>query len=230
MQSPVAKKTNLTTRFTSDMALPEDTNTAHRTIFFALLKSMRKLQNMSFMRIYTRSNSTNNKKAYRVTEEELTTLPPDVSGEIDAIMAKIQDSTPGFYSRPEQYRMIRALAKTFLDNGTIVVEGPTGVGKSLSYILSGSVMAPRLKKKIVIATATVSLQEQLVSRDIPEFIAKSGMDIRFGIAKGRSRYACTARLARLGSTKSNDSILVDSRTLNLEESEILTKLSVALKN
>ena len=165
-----------------------------------------------------------------MTEEELTTLPPDVLGEIDAIMGKIQESTPGFYSRPEQYRMIRALARTFLDQGTIVVEGPTGVGKSLSYILSGSIIAPRLKKKIVIATATVSLQEQLVSRDIPEFIAKSGMDIRVGIAKGRSRYACTARLARLGSTKSNDSILVDSRELNQDDSEMLAKMSIALKN
>ncbi len=164
-----------------------------------------------------------------MSDNTLPGLPSDVQGEIDEIYMRVQQATPEFYARPEQYRMMRELAATFLNKEINVAEGPTGVGKSLAYILPGSIVARKLKKKLVIATATVSLQEQLVGRDIPQFIAKSGMDLRFGIAKGRGRYACTARLVRLGAVKGQDSILVDNHVLNQEESAILSTLSGALQ-
>ncbi|MHB8698651.1 MAG: ATP-dependent DNA helicase DinG [Sulfuricaulis sp.] len=156
-------------------------------------------------------------------------LPPDVLGEIDEIYERIQQATPEFYARPEQYRMMRELAATFLNKEINVTEGPTGVGKSLAYILPGSVVARKLKKKLVIATATVALQEQLVSRDIPQFIEKSGKDLRFGIAKGRGRYACTARLVRLGAAKGQAAGLVDNQVMNQQDSAFFSRLSEALQ-
>lgn len=155
-------------------------------------------------------------------------LPVDVLREINEAYARVQQATPDFYPRPEQYRMMLELAATFLNKEINATEGPTGVGKSLAYILPGSIVARKLKKKLVIATATVSLQEQLVKRDIPQFIEKSGLSLNFGIAKGRVRYACTARLARLGSAKNQDSIFVDNHVMNQGESAMLSVLSVAL--
>lgn len=74
------------------------------------------------------------------------------------------------------------------------VEAGTGTGKTVAYLLPLLPIAREAKKTIVIATATVALQSQLLAKDIPELIAATGWDYRFALAKGRGRYLCPLRL------------------------------------
>lgn len=76
-----------------------------------------------------------------------------------------------------------------------VVEAPTGTGKSLGYLLGGIPAAQARKKKLVIATATVVLQQQLLENEIPRLRDVAGIDFTARLAKGRTRYVCDQRLA-----------------------------------
>ncbi|MCK9469474.1 MAG: ATP-dependent DNA helicase DinG [Porticoccaceae bacterium] len=75
-----------------------------------------------------------------------------------------------------------------------VVEAGTGTGKTLAYLLATLPIARALKKTVVVATGTVSLQSQLVERDIPDLLAATGWHYKFALAKGRGRYLCNIKL------------------------------------
>lgn len=75
-----------------------------------------------------------------------------------------------------------------------VVEAGTGTGKTLAYLLATLPIARHFNKKVVLATATIALQEQVIQRDLPDILAHSGMDFSSALAKGRGRYVCLARL------------------------------------
>ncbi len=74
-----------------------------------------------------------------------------------------------------------------------LVEAGTGTGKTVSYSIASIILAKSLDKKLVISTATVTLQEQLVLRDLPNLQETSGIDFSFAIAKGRGRYLCLSK-------------------------------------
>lgn len=75
-----------------------------------------------------------------------------------------------------------------------VIEAGTGTGKTLAYLLSSLPVAAELNLKVVVATATVALQEQVMEKDIPELIQGSDLQFSYALAKGRGRYVCLARL------------------------------------
>lgn len=75
-----------------------------------------------------------------------------------------------------------------------VIEAGTGTGKTIGYALSAIPLAQHYDKKLVIATATVALQEQVVQKDIPAISAHSGLEFNAVLAKGRGRYLCLHRL------------------------------------
>jgi ATP-dependent DNA helicase DinG len=75
-----------------------------------------------------------------------------------------------------------------------VVEAGTGTGKTIAYAVAALPIAKALGKKLVVATATVALQEQIVYRDFPDIQQRSGLDFKFSLAKGRSRYMCLSKL------------------------------------
>jgi len=75
-----------------------------------------------------------------------------------------------------------------------VIEAGTGTGKTIGYALSAIPLAQHFDKKLVIATATVALQEQVVQKDIPEIQKHSGLEFNAVLAKGRGRYLCLQRL------------------------------------
>ena len=87
-------------------------------------------------------------------------------------------------------RMVVALTRP----GLTVVEAGTGTGKTVAYMLSAIPLARANGKTLVIATGTVALQEQLISRDMPALLAATGWDLSIALAKGRSRYLCPMRL------------------------------------
>ena len=75
-----------------------------------------------------------------------------------------------------------------------VVEAGTGTGKTIAYTLAVLPIAKALGKKVVLATATVALQEQIVLRDLPDILRHSGLHFSSLLAKGRGRYVCISKL------------------------------------
>jgi ATP-dependent DNA helicase DinG len=78
-----------------------------------------------------------------------------------------------------------------------VIEAGTGTGKTIAYAVTAIPMAQALGKRLVVATATIALQEQFVNKDLPDIKRHSGLDFSFTLAKGRRRYVCLSKLDRL---------------------------------
>jgi ATP-dependent DNA helicase DinG len=103
---------------------------------------------------------------------------------------------PGYEQRPEQLEMARAVAAAFAGPHHLVVEAGTGVGKSFAYLVPAIYQAVRERRRCVISTYTISLQEQLVDKDIPLLKSALGEDFNAVLVKGRSNYLCIRRLDR----------------------------------
>lgn len=109
----------------------------------------------------------------------------------------------GFLPRQGQRRMIAEIFNTLADRGeegkgpVCVVEAGAGTGKTLAYLLATLPLAQESGLKVVVATVTVSLQEQLVNKDIPEIQQASGLQFAYALAKGRGRYLCRLKLENL---------------------------------
>lgn len=109
----------------------------------------------------------------------------------------------GFRPRRGQKEMIAAIARALASDGltrdegesgpVCVVEAGTGTGKTLAYLLAALPLAETAEKQVVVATATVALQEQILHRDFPDLIAHTGWNYRVAVAKGRGRYMCPLR-------------------------------------
>lgn len=78
-----------------------------------------------------------------------------------------------------------------------VIEAGTGTGKTIAYAVSAIPLAQALGKRLVVATATIALQEQFVNKDLPDIRQSSGLNFTFALAKGRRRYVCLSKLDRL---------------------------------
>ena len=78
-----------------------------------------------------------------------------------------------------------------------VVEAGTGTGKTIAYLLPAIAIAKAMGKKLVVSTATVALQEQIVLKDLPDLAKNSGLNFSFTLAKGRGRYLCLSKLDNL---------------------------------
>jgi ATP-dependent DNA helicase DinG len=102
---------------------------------------------------------------------------------------------PGFESRPQQLEMAEAVADAIDRGRKLLVEAGTGVGKSFAYLVP-AIQAVSAKKdlKIVISTHTISLQEQLVRKDIPFLQSVMPDDFRPILVKGRGNYISLRRL------------------------------------
>jgi len=115
---------------------------------------------------------------------------------IRAAWARLKAALPGFQPRAAQGRMIAEVARTLSEpHGTAAIEAPTGTGKSMAYLVAGHAAASAQKKRLLVATATIALQEQLVERDIPQYLALTGQEAKVALAKGRGRYLCPRNLA-----------------------------------
>ena len=101
-----------------------------------------------------------------------------------------------FEFRPQQQDMAVAVARSLEEERHLVVEAGTGVGKSLAYLVPAILFALEQKKKAIVSTQTINLQEQLLHKDIP--ILKKVLPVEFEAAlmKGRQNYLCPRRLER----------------------------------
>jgi len=101
-----------------------------------------------------------------------------------------------FEFRPQQQEMAARVAQALEEERHLVVEGGTGVGKSLAYLVPAILFALERHKKAIVSTYTINLQEQLLHKDIP--ILKKVLPVEFEAAlmKGRQNYLCPRRLER----------------------------------
>ena len=117
---------------------------------------------------------------------------------------QLSNSVDGFRNRLTQRQMIGTTATTLgqanisgEDRPIAVIEAPTGTGKTVAYLTAAIPVAKHLEKRLVLATATIALQEQLMNKDLPMLARHSQVDISYRLAKGRQRYLCIHRLKRL---------------------------------
>lgn len=96
--------------------------------------------------------------------------------------------------RPQQLEMAAAVQSAIEQGHHLLVEAGTGVGKSFAYLLPAIDRAVKQKKRVVISTHTISLQEQLIDKDIPLLRAVYGDEFSAVLVKGRSNYLCLRRL------------------------------------
>ena len=95
-----------------------------------------------------------------------------------------------FHPREGQIAMARAIAETIDAGGPLVVEAGTGVGKTFSYLVPALLSGTR----VLLSTATKTLQDQLFGRDLPQLVRALGLPMRTALLKGRSSYLCLHRL------------------------------------
>ena len=112
----------------------------------------------------------------------------------------------GYRSRQCQRQMIADIANTLggvevdesgirlTEDNICVVEAGTGTGKTVAYAMAALPIAKALGKRLVISTATVALQEQIVLIDLPDIRQHAELDFSYALAKGRRRYLCLSRL------------------------------------
>ncbi|MFH1619235.1 MAG: ATP-dependent DNA helicase [bacterium] len=111
----------------------------------------------------------------------------------------IAQSIKCFESRKQQTEMASAVEKSLSESKHLVVEAGTGVGKSLAYLLPSALWAVRNKKKVVVATYTKALQEQLIKKDLPivrTALKKTGLPLQYSLLMGSANYLCLSRLQR----------------------------------
>lgn len=127
---------------------------------------------------------------------------------------------PGYAPREEQIQMASAVAKSFEDKSSLMVEAGTGTGKTYAYL----VPALKSKGKVIVSTGTKNLQEQLYLRDLP--LIKKALSSHKSVAllKGRANYLCLYRLGQ--NTRQNN--FLDSSTL--AELALIKKWSTTTKS
>lgn len=101
-----------------------------------------------------------------------------------------------FEVRPQQQQMARAVAEACANSCHLAVEAGTGVGKSFAYLVPLILNSLAQNVRAVVATYTITLQEQLIEKDIPFLQEALGVDFKARLVKGRSNYLCLRRLAR----------------------------------
>ena len=185
-------------------------------------------------------------------------LPGLVTSEVcmlsDDIKLKIQSTyshflkAKGLKPRYGQRLMIAEVAKSLAqvetdsegkrtsENHVCVVEAGTGTGKTVAYLVSVIPIAQALKKKVVVSTATVALQDQIVSKDIPDLLMNSPLRFSYQLAKGRGRYLCLSQLDRLLSVGGEDDPNMalweelSAVTVDKKASELYRAMDTAIRN
>ena len=124
--------------------------------------------------------------------EVISEISDDISNLTKRVLSekgRLSTAIPGFVSRPQQLELALAIAKTIKQRTALVAEAGTGTGKTFAYLIP-SLLAD---KKIILSTATKTLQDQLFNKDLPTLIRALGLSKKTQNLKGRSNYICHYR-------------------------------------
>ncbi len=137
-----------------------------------------------------------------MTNRVVMSLSQSVKMQISQWYKALPEHIEGFIPRAPQREMIAEVAKTFSDETGrhLIIEAPTGVGKTLSYLIPGIAISREEKKTLIISTANVALQDQIYSKDLP-LLKKIIPDLTFTGAFGRGRYLCPRNLEAICATE-----------------------------
>ncbi|MCY9873829.1 helicase C-terminal domain-containing protein [Vibrio barjaei] len=137
-----------------------------------------------------------------------------VISDIKDTLSNIETNFKGYKRRDSQMKLvndIRNVLKLDRNSKILVAEAGTGIGKSFAYQLGGITHALNNGLKVVISTATVILQNQLIEKDIPLFQKSFPKKFSYAIAKGRGRYACRINIKNVANQKQD---LLDGMSLD----------------
>lgn len=110
----------------------------------------------------------------------------------------LSEAIPHYCPREGQLRMATAISGLLSkQGGQLAVEAGTGVGKSLAYLVPSLLQDPKPKRPLIVSTGTISLQEQLVHRDLPALAECMPRAFKAVLAIGRNNYVCQHRLKDL---------------------------------
>jgi predicted DnaQ family exonuclease/DinG family helicase len=142
----------------------------------------------------------------RRADPDLRYLDEEKVAQLLSLNGPFAKAFPGFEHRPEQEEMLAAVTQAVFQGKHLVVEGGTGVGKSMAYLLPAALFALSQGQRVVISTNTINLQEQLMTKDIPamvQVLEQAGMvqpgQLKAALLKGRSNYLCLRRWNYLNS-------------------------------
>jgi ATP-dependent DNA helicase DinG len=102
---------------------------------------------------------------------------------------RLAEALPGYEHREDQLAMARAVERAIAERGYLVAEAGTGTGKTLAYLVPAILSG----RRVIVSTATKTLQEQIWGKDIPLLRDACGLEFRAAYLKGRSNYYCLAR-------------------------------------
>ena len=134
-------------------------------------------------------------------------IAPERATRIGEVLRGLATHRPGFARRHSQDRMIVAATEAIeREGGIAVIEAPTGVGKSFGYLVPALLSAREHGRKLLVATATVALQRQVLA-DLGSLREATGAELRIHLVKGRGRYACDRNLRMLSGADPDQSRL-----------------------
>lgn len=108
----------------------------------------------------------------------------------------IANAMPGYEVRHEQIEMAEAIESAISHSEQLIVEAGTGIGKSFAYLVPLAEYAIKNNSLGIISTNTISLQEQIINKDIPFLEKALGKDFKAVLVKGRNNYLCLRKLRR----------------------------------
>lgn len=138
-------------------------------------------------------------RVYVVAEPVLTRkkqlLDPSYVSSFLAEDGSLASFSPDYEERPSQIALSAACAAAFNEGKVAMFEAGTGVGKSFAYLLPAVLWSLENQDRVVVSTATIHLQQQLLEKDIPLVQRILGREVRAALVKGRGNYVCRRRLA-----------------------------------
>ena len=156
------------------------------------------------------------------------TESPKTDDQIEEFFGKdglLSERFKDYESRPQQREMARAVAGAIRNRSHLIAEAGTGVGKSFAYLVPAIYFAVNSGRKAIISTNTISLQEQLVKKDIPLLKDVLPFEFKVALVKGRANYLCLRRLNRAFSSRAD---IFDSKEEASELQKILSWSKVTL--
>ncbi|OLO42537.1 ATP-dependent helicase DinG [Alkalihalophilus pseudofirmus] len=132
------------------------------------------------------------KKAVETEDEQSLTIQPlsEFINHIYTNSLEMQKIFPNYSVREGQLKMIDTVTKAYESRSHLLIEAGTGTGKSLGYLIPSLYFAKLHKKRIVVSTHTIPLQQQLLDRDIPTLKKLLPFTFKASILKGRNHYLC----------------------------------------
>ena len=132
------------------------------------------------------AESARRKPYVRLDEDEISGVLEE-GGKLSGLIA-------GYEPRKSQVRLTRDVTSAFNDGGVLAAEAGTGVGKSFAYLVPAFAWAIKNEERVVVSTATINLQKQLVDKDIPVVQRLFRKKTKAALVKGRGNYLCRTRL------------------------------------